>query len=1163
MPRDDCPNDQELAAMIFGDQPDEVADAIARHLESCPRCESRAQQFDDDVDPMIATLRVAVVSASETRTMSERLAITPPAALEDPRIDSLEEWKSASLEIASLESGSTLPRVPNYAVLGFIGEGGMGVVYKARHLKLDRVVALKMIAGTSSKLSERFKLEAEAVARLQSPNIVQIFEVGEYEGQPFLSLELIEGGSLESRLAGRPQSPRESAEMVRTLALAVDHAHRQGIVHRDLKPSNILFTADGVVKITDFGIAKRLESDEPFSRDGEILGTPRYMAPEQIGGTGVNRIGPATDVFSLGVILYEMLTGRVPHQSATSYETMTLVCEQEPVPPRRLQPKLPRDLETITLKCLSKEPAKRYTSARTLAEELARFLAGESILARPVGTPELAYRWARRHPTVSSLALVALLVMTAVAFGLWRYDSTLRWYNSELRVTATLAENEADRARAAEKKAEKSAQAEAEQRRQAEAALYFSRITLAKSEWSVNNVVGAISLLKQCVPKPGQSDLRGWEWRYLMRITHAELFSLGGHANWVHSLAFSRDGTWLVAGTGLAKGQSKTAHFTTPGSLHIWDTATRLPIRKLEGHSGAILSVDMSPDGQRFASAGADGLVFLWDIKTFKSLLVYKQSPRFPLMTRFAPDGRTLAVADSTSVTLINLGNQEVTQITGSGLAAMPISFSPDGKCLAVKSGLRSMDILDLPSGKVIRNLQSGEAEPKNLRYSRDGSRLGMSNANGTIIIWESQTGRIIHKIRGHDGEATCLDFSPDGKLLVSGGVDQAVRLWSLGDGLERTVYRGHTFGVRDVAFSPDSRRIASAGQEGVIKFWDVNVDPRGLSVAAGATGEWVGDLAFTNQGANLAAVLHDRGSLMNWSVAEGALAKQVKISVNKHLEFPRGDSAFSRDGRLLAVSDRKDDRLIKLYEVSTGREIRTLAAHTSSLAGLVFNADASRLASTSRDRSREDQPGEVKIWDVATGKPLATWPVDSKIQANRLSFNSEGTLIASANADGTIRLWETKGGRETLCINGHHGNVMDVTFSPDGRRLASISRDDPTVRVWDVKTGRNLLTLRGHNHSLTGLTYSPDGRLLASVGFEGLVKLWDSTTGQDILTLRPLARHRPGDYAFNARVVFSLDGTRIASNGWDGRISIWYAPEMDDETEASDFSPQASASQP
>jgi tetratricopeptide (TPR) repeat protein len=309
------------------------------------------------------------------------------------------------------------PRIPDYEIVAELGRGGMGVVYKARHIPLNRVVALKMVGLRRSDLLARFQREAEAIAALEHPHIVQIYEVGDFEGQPFLALQFVSGGNLGQHIDGTPQPPRESARLVEMLARAMDAAHQKGLIHRDLKPANVLLTEDGVPKITDFGLAKQLDAEDEYTQTGDILGTPSYMALEQAEGR-VKDIGPWTDIYALGAILYEMLTGRPPFKGANKLETMTLVRTQEPVPPSRLQPKVPRDLETICLKCLEKDPARRYTSALELGADLGRFMAGQRIVARPVGRAGRGWRWVRRRPVLAALCTLLVAGMTMVVAAL-------------------------------------------------------------------------------------------------------------------------------------------------------------------------------------------------------------------------------------------------------------------------------------------------------------------------------------------------------------------------------------------------------------------------------------------------------------------------------------------------------------------------------------------------------------------------------------------------------------------------------------------------------------------------------------------------------------------------------------------------------------------------
>jgi eukaryotic-like serine/threonine-protein kinase len=348
----------------------------------------------------------------------------------------------------------SFPQVDGYQILGELGRGGMGVVYKARQRGLKRIVALKMIlAGghAGREQLERFRAEAEAVAQLQHPNIVQIFDVGERDGLPFFALEFIDGLALDESIDGKPQTPSRAAEIVEKLAHAMHYAHEQGIVHRDLKPANILLMQDGTPKVTDFGLVKRLESDSGQTRTGTIMGTPSFMAPEQ--ARGEREIGAAADTYALGAILYTMLTGRPVFMGPSALDTVMMVIRNEPVPPSRMQPKLARDIEIICLKCLQKEPGKRYASAGELAEDLRRFQAGEPIQARPVGTAERVWRWARRNPKLATLSACAAVLAALLMIGGPTAAVLINGQRNQAIAARALAEANAIAAKQAEKEA--------------------------------------------------------------------------------------------------------------------------------------------------------------------------------------------------------------------------------------------------------------------------------------------------------------------------------------------------------------------------------------------------------------------------------------------------------------------------------------------------------------------------------------------------------------------------------------------------------------------------------------------------------------------------------------------------------------------------------------
>ena len=411
------PAAERLRAFVLGELNDAASEGIEQHLSGCAIC--RESLHGGAEDSLVALIRAAA-------------STTVGLGLSAPR-----------------SAGRRQPHLPGYELLEVLGEGGMGVVWKARQMRLNRLVALKLLrsAGMASAESlARFRREAEAVARLRHANIVQIYEVGEHDGEPYLALEFAGGGNLAQKLADGPLPPSQAAELVETLARAMHHVHQHGILHRDLKPGNVLLDETGAAKIGDFGLAKQLDEATAHTQTGAILGTPSYMAPEQTGGEKAT-VGPPTDVYALGAILYETLTGRPPFRGPTALDTLAQVREREPVPPRQLQPSVPRDLETICLKCLHKEPRKRYASAADLADDLRRFREGRPIRARRAGLLERLVKWARRQPAWTALGVVSALALAALLGG-------GLWYQARLRAAVGQADSNRERADANRERAD-------------------------------------------------------------------------------------------------------------------------------------------------------------------------------------------------------------------------------------------------------------------------------------------------------------------------------------------------------------------------------------------------------------------------------------------------------------------------------------------------------------------------------------------------------------------------------------------------------------------------------------------------------------------------------------------------------------------------------------
>jgi WD40 repeat protein/tRNA A-37 threonylcarbamoyl transferase component Bud32 len=1065
----------------------------------------------------------------------ERRDRAEPAILTFPGVEAAPEGAHPERPVPS----SPVRYFGDYELLEEIAQGGMGIVYKARQVSLNRTLALKMVRSGRLATSDdlvRFRLEARAAAQLDHPGIVPIYEVGEHEGHHYFSMKLIEGGNLAGRAQQFVADPRASARLMALVARAVHYAHQRGILHRDLKPANILLsggTQEPLDRleplVTDFGLAKRVETTEaggPTS-SGSIVGTPCYMAPEQAEGRR-EAVTTAVDIHALGAILYELLVGRPPFRGESVLETLRQVREQEPVRPRSISRRVPPDLETIVLKCLEKRPSERYPSAQAMAEDLERWLEGRPILARPATPVERLWKWARRRPAAASL--FGLGVVSVLATGL-----AVRGHLSASRLKTDVTRAGLDR----EEAIRKQHQAEAELAHREEET-YFKRLIVADYDWKHDKPDQADAWLEQCPPA-----LRHWEWYHLRRRFHSEIRTLKGHSGFLCAAAFTPDG-------------EEVACAAEESGLLLWETAGNRVVRMIPGHDGTNYGIAFNRAGTKMACALAGGAIRLIDLKTGTTEGWLTGHQGWAAGVAFSPDGKTLASTGQDGTVRI----WEVAARTTDGKAApsrvlrghagpvFGVAFSPDGKTLASAGQDGTVRLWDLAATPA-RQAQVflGHGQPvRCVAFDHRGELVASAGADRTVRIWEAETGRErLHFGFGEFGNRIDgVAFSPDGRKVATAALDRSVRLWDAETGAPLASFHGHSAPVFSVSFSPDNTKLASASQDATVKIWDLTTDPgvrrlllpgRGqASPARGARASWAGGVAFRPDGCELASGGSEM-TLAVWDPASGA----SRLA-------PSGEGwasviaiGYSSDSRLLAAAS--TDRKLRIRHAGSLEQTITLDDQKVGFASLAFSPDGSILATGGGDppvvlqqplgkvTAAPDQPLPIRLWDARDGKDLRRL-AGHRGSIHALAFVPGGSRLVSAGTDRTIRVWDLESGEVALRLEGHTDAVHALAISPDGQLLAS-GGADRTIRVWRLADGASLHVLEGHANWVQALAFHPDGSRLASAGGDGTVRIWDPRMGREVLALEGHRDRVTG-------LAFSPDGLALASASADGELQVW-----------------------
>ncbi len=1020
-------------------------------------------------------------------------------------------------------------RIGEYLLLEKIAHGGMGDVFKARHQHLQRTVALKRIR--LERLPEpdivlRFQIETAAVAGLDHAHIVPLYEAGEAEGIHFFTMKLMEGGSLADQISQEHEHDKTRLRRLVTILTkvcdAVHYAHERGVIHRDLKPTNILLDRNGEPGVSDFGLAKALETELELTRSTSVLGSPSYMAPEQALEQD-GRLTTAADTYSLGAILYEILTGKPPFTASSALETLKKVVDDSPRHPSTVCKHVNRDLETICLKCLEKEPKRRYSSARALSDELQRWLMGKPILARPVSAFESFWRWCRRNPALSSLSSVAAVILVAGTIGV-----TWQW-----------------------QRAEKHAQSEAAERARAETTLAQMQLQHAEDLLGQNKSIKALEHLAQIVRKYPKDRVAR---ERLFSVLSYRSFALPTgpamrHEDAIHDARFSRDGSSIITVSSDRSARvwnAQTGEPLTPPLMHdndvlsacfnlagnriatvsadhsvrIWDVDTGIALTNALVQSAPILAMDFSPDGDRLIIGCKDGKVQIYDVLLAKPILEKPIEHRGEISAAcFGSHGKVFLTAgrfdgywrihDAHTAELLR-------EVRTKRIEAAELS--PDGKQVAVASYSNFACVWDWQTGEPVAKFVLREAV-NDVAFSPDGRLLATASRDRRTVLWDLQSKEVISQIKDHLTWVESVEFSEDGFQITTREKGNQLMVW---DWLRKTsVVEPFLLPaeVTNIDVAPSGKQLVLADRRGRAQVWDLRP---GVSRPLLLTNQRnVRDAKFNAEGTRVLTG-NGAGEVIVWNAHTGNVEHEYKHRGNVHsVDWSPDESKILASGI---------DRTARVWDLDTGDHISV--THTGVIFSSKFSPDGNWFVTASFD-------GTARIWETQTGRPLSE-PLRHRARLWSTDISPDGNLVVTGSddwhgktGDNTVRVWNVKTGKPAGEPMRHRAGIRNVEFSPDGSLIVSASMDN-TAAIWDVATGRRIATLP-HDGFVTAARFDEDSDKVVTASKDNTARIWDARTGRPVG--EPL-RHR----AEVQNAVFSLDGIRVATTSWDGTARIWDA---------------------